>query len=69
MDVTTAQAAQLLGVTRRAVQKYVSSGKLKFKRYGLRMVMINLDELRQFAQKNNMFFDENLAKQLEQAAQ
>ena len=66
MDVTTDQAAQLLGVTRRTIQRYVSTGKLAFRRHGLRVVVINLDDLRQFSTENRLIFDESLAKQLAQ---
>lgn len=64
--MTTDQAAKLLGVTRRSVQMYVASGKLRYRRYGLRVVVIKLDDLRKFAIENNRVFDESLAEQLGQ---
>ena len=41
MDVTTQQAAELLGVTRQSVARYISGGKLKARRHGLRVFVIN----------------------------
>ncbi|MFN8493819.1 MAG: hypothetical protein U0350_39845 [Caldilineaceae bacterium] len=69
MDVNTAQAAQLLGVTSHAITKYIRTGKLNAKRKGLKSFIINLNELRGFCEANKMFFDDQLAQQLEQAAQ
>jgi len=66
MDVTTQQAAELLGVTDRSIQRYITNGKLAARRHGLKVFVINLDELRKFALENKMVFDESLAQQLGQ---
>jgi len=66
MDVTTQQAAELLKITSRTVVRYISGGKLKARRHGLKVFVINLDELREFATRNNLMFDESLAQQLGQ---
>jgi len=66
MDVTTEQAAELLGVTRRSIARYISSGKLAARRHGLRMFSISLDDLREFAAKNNLLFNESVAQKLTQ---
>ena len=64
MDLTAEQAAQLLKVTRRSIYRYVESGKLKARRHGFRAYVINLDDLREFATQNKLFFDDSLAQQL-----
>ena len=66
MDVTAKQAALLLGVTSRSIARYITSGKLKARRFGLKAHLINLDVLRKFASENNAVFNEILAQQLEQ---
>lgn len=65
--MTTQQAAQMLGVTRQSVARYISGGKLKARRHGLKVFVINLDDLRNFAATNNLVFDESLAQQLTKA--
>lgn len=66
MNVTTQQAAELLGVTRQSVARYISGGKLNARRHGLKVFVIKLDELRDFARRNNLVFNDSLAQQFEQ---
>lgn len=66
MNVTTQQAAELLGVTRQSIARYIAGGKLSARRHGLKMFVIKLDELRDFAERNNLMFNESLAQQFEQ---
>lgn len=66
MDVTTTQAAQILGVTNRTIQKYIKAGRITARKRGIRNFVINLEELRTFAETNGMVFDAELAQQLAQ---
>ncbi len=66
MDVTTQQAAELLGLTSRSITRYITESRLKARCHGLKVFVINLDELRNFALANNLVFDENVAHQLAQ---
>jgi excisionase family DNA binding protein len=63
MDVTAQEAARLLGVSDRTIQRYITSGKLKARRHGLKSFVIKLDELRDFTIANRSFFNESLAQQ------
>lgn len=64
MDVTTTQAAQILGVTNRTIQKYIKAGLITARKRGIRNLVIDLEELRTFAETNSMVFDAELAHQL-----
>lgn len=66
MEISTSQAAQLLGVTPVTIQKYVRQGRITARRHGVRNLLINFEELRQFAERYNMYFDVELAKELAQ---
>jgi len=57
---------QLLGVTGVTIQKYIRQGRIAARKRGVRNWLINLDELRRFAESNNMYFDAELAQELTQ---
>lgn len=61
--VTSPQAAEILATTQATVYRWVSEGLLPAERRTLRRVLyIELDDLRQFAQNNGYSFDERLAR-------
>ena len=62
IDVTTMQAAHMLGVTRRSIARYIESGKLPARKKNLRDLIINLDDLRRFATENSITLDESKMK-------
>lgn len=66
MDVSTAQAAQLLGVTSPTIHNYIKAGLISARKRGIRNLVINLDELRLFSERNNIIFDTELAEKLAQ---
>lgn len=62
INVTTLQAAQMIGVTRRSIARYIESGKLPARKKNLRDLIINLDDLRKFAAENSLTLDETKLK-------
>ena len=66
MEISSTQAATLLGgVSRTTINTWVDDGTLKGYRQGPRgWIRIDVNDLREFAQKYNYPFDEDLAAQL-----
>ena len=64
--VTTHEAAEILSTTRVTVFRWVDEGLLPADRVTRRnIIMIDVEELRRFAQKNGYQFNDRLAKQYE----
>lgn len=62
--VTTHEAAEILSTTRVTVFRWVDEGLLPADRVTRRnIIMIDVEELRRFAQKNGYQFNDRLAKQ------
>ena len=66
MDLTTSQAAEILGVTSRSIARYVAGGKLPARNRNLRDIVIRMDDLRKFAEDYNLMFNDQLAQELSQ---
>lgn len=63
-DVTSTQAAEIIGVSHMTIHRRVDDGRLPGRRQGLdRQIRVDLDDLREFAQEYGYRFDENLARQ------
>ncbi len=62
VNVTTHQAAELLGVTPRSIINYINGGKLPAHQKNLKSKLINLDDLRKFASAHNLAINEQLAQ-------
>jgi predicted transcriptional regulator len=62
VNMTTNQAAELLGVTPRSIINYINGGKLPAHNKNLRVKLINLDDLRKFASTHKLEIDEQLAQ-------
>lgn len=63
-EVTGPQAAEILNTSHPTVFRRVEDGSLPARREGLRRdIMIDVDELRQFAKRFGYRFDEKLAEQ------
>ncbi len=55
------QAAEVVGVDRVTIFRWVDDGLLPVERYGLRrIIMIDPDDLRKFARTHNYPFDERI---------
>lgn len=62
-EVTASQAAEILSTSHMTIHRRVDDGSLRARRQGLaRIVKIDVEELRRFAQENGYRFDEALAK-------
>jgi excisionase family DNA binding protein len=62
--VTTSEAAEILSVDDSTVFRWVDKGLLSADRITRkRIIMIDVDELKRFAQSNGHRFDDRLAKQ------
>jgi hypothetical protein len=63
--VTAPQAADILSTTRVTVFRWVDEGLLEAERITRRnLIMIDVDDLREFARANGYKFNEKLAKQV-----
>lgn len=63
-DVTSTQAAAIIGTSHVTIHRRVDDGLLKGRRQGLnRQIWVNVDDLREFAAQYGYKFDENLARQ------
>ena len=63
-EVDITQAGEIIGVNRTTVFDWVDSDRLQARREGLkRNIRIEIDDLRQFANKYNYKFNEALAAQ------
>lgn len=61
------QAAEVVGVDRTTLFRWVDDGLLPVERYGLRrIIMIDPDDLRRFAQAHNYPFNERILDQIQQ---
>jgi hypothetical protein len=64
-EVSSTDAAQILGIGEVTVRRHVYNDRLNARRIGVRKIMrIDLDELRQLAAEYQYRFDEDLAKKL-----
>jgi excisionase family DNA binding protein len=62
--VTSPQAAEILSTTQPTINRWVNEGLLPAERRTLRrLILIDIDDLRRFAQNNGYSFDERLASQ------
>lgn len=64
--MTTNQAAELLGVTRRSITNYINGGKLPAHQKDLKTKLIALDDLRKFAETHKLRLNEELIARLTQ---
>lgn len=65
-EVTTQQAAEILGTSQPTIWRRVRDGTLPARREGKRgMFRINLEQLRLFADKQGYLWDEKLAQRIE----
>lgn len=64
--MTTNQAAELLGVTRRSITNYINGGKLPAHQKNLKDKLIALDDLRKFAADHKLRLNEELIARLTQ---
>lgn len=64
IEMTVAQAAQILGVHIMTVGRYLKKGILPYRAKNRRDRFISLDALRQFAADNKMTIDEELVKKI-----
>lgn len=63
-EVTAAQAAEIIHITKTTVLHHVNRGKVKARRQGLnRAVFVDVDDLRRFALELGYRFNEELAQQ------
>lgn len=64
-EVTAAQASQIVGVTDDTVRNYVERGLLPARRQGIkRIIYIDLDNLKRFANQYNFRFDQAAADRI-----
>jgi len=64
-EISSEDAARLIGLTRQSIRAHVEHGRLAARRVGpRRVVKIELDDLRQFARQYQYTFNETLASQL-----
>ncbi len=62
-QVTAPQAAEIVSASRVSVVRWVNEGLLPAKRRTMRrIVMIDVDDLRRFAENHGYSFDERLAR-------
>ena len=62
-DVTSTQAAEIIGTSHMTIHRRVDDGKLPGRRQGLdRQIRVDLDDLRRFAEQFGYRFDEELAQ-------
>lgn len=61
--MTTAQVAQVLGVSNRTAARYIAKGILPVQRRNLRKSFVMLDDLRQFAEAHKLQIDEDKVKE------
>lgn len=67
VEVTSMQAAQLIGCTDETIRLYVERGVLAARREGMkRRIRIELDELRRFAREYEFRFDDAAAERIAQ---
>lgn len=70
IDLTSPQAAKVIGTNRVAIYRAAESGLLKARRQGVRgMIRIDVNDLRTFAQTYGYKFNEDLAKTYTEEAQ
>lgn len=63
-EVTAPQAADIVNVARMTIYRHVTAGVLPARRVGLsRDIMVDIDDLRRYADKLGYRFDEALATQ------
>lgn len=63
-EVTASQAAEILSISYVTIHRRVDDGSLKARRQGLnRMIMIEIDDLREFAKTHGYRFNETAAAQ------
>lgn len=66
-EVSSDIAGQIIGVTRETIRVHVDGGRLKARREGLRKVIkVDIDSLREFAEQYQYRFNEDLANKLAQ---
>lgn len=64
-EVSSVNAARIINTSDVTIRRYVYGGLLPARRQGLRKIMhIEVDELRKFAQEHQYRFDEKLAAEL-----
>lgn len=64
-EISSEEAARLIGLSRQSIRAHVEHGRLVARRVGpRRVVKIELNDLRQFAQQYQYKFNETLANQL-----
>lgn len=64
-DVSGPDAAKIIGVDQSTIRRYIYRGLLKARRAGLRKIIrIDIDDLRNFAENHEYRFDEEAAIQL-----
>lgn len=64
-EISSEDAAKLIGITRQTIRAHVENGRLAARRVGpRRVVKIELEDLRQFAEKYQYRLDETLAAEL-----
>lgn len=60
MDLSSVEAAEVIGVAERTIRYYVERGILPARRVGLRrMIRINVSDLRRFADEYEFIIDED----------
>ncbi len=64
-EISSEEAARLIGMSRQSIRAHVENGRLAARRVGpRRVVKIELEDLRQFAEKYQYRLNETLAAQL-----
>lgn len=65
MELSSPEAAEILGVHELTIRNYVDRGLLKARRMGIRrIVRIEPDDLRSFAKKHDFVFDEEIFRRI-----
>lgn len=66
-EVSAREAAQIINVGHMTIRRYVKAGRLPARNEGIRgIIKIEVDDLRQFAERYQYRFNEDLATQLAQ---
>lgn len=65
MELTSPQAAEVIGVAEMTIRRYVEQGILPARRVGLRrLIRINVDDLRSLAAQYQFLIDEDKLKEI-----
>lgn len=64
-EVSTTNAAQIIGASHETIRRYVNRGILSARQIGVRGILrIEIDDLRQMADEYQFRFDEDLAREV-----